>query len=245
MRTIKKRPPPASLVTWQQQRIAAHGADGFELAYEAMRRDDGVMRDVEDILHGEQGAICAYTGRRIQLRAGPPRKVGFHLEHLNPQEHCEEGEDTDYNNLVACWPEPNTKESAAYGAVFKGNWPAPSEEHSFISPLRADCSSRFSFDRRGDISAARAVDTAAEETIMRLGLKHKELIALRKAAIQGALNPAGRLLSLTEAEKLRRNMDREEQELNQGRSVTLRPFCFAIRPQVDKEIIKLKAIKKQ
>jgi uncharacterized protein (TIGR02646 family) len=199
---------------------------------------------VENGLHGEQGAICAYTGRRIQLRPGPPREIGFHLEHLTPQEHCEEGEDTDYNNLVACWPEPNSKESAPYGAVLKDNWPSPADEHLFVSPLRADCTSRFSFDRRGDISIARAGDTAAEETIMRLGLKHKELIALRKAAIQGALNPAGRLLSLPEAEKLRRGMDREEQELNQGRSVTLRPFCFAIRPQVDKEIIKLKAIKR-
>lgn len=85
---------------------------------------------------------------------------------------------------------------------------------------------------------------AAAETIGRLGLGLKELTSLRKAAIQGALNPAGRLLSLPEAEKLQRAMDREEQELNQGRPVTLRPFCFAIRPQVEKEIRKLKAIKR-
>jgi hypothetical protein len=123
VRTIKKRPPPASLVTWQQQRIAAHGADGFELAYEAMRRDDGVMRDVEDILHGEQGAICAYTGRRIQLRAGPPRKVGFHLEHLNPQEHCEEGEDTDYNNLVACCRNRTRRKARPMGPYSKATGP--------------------------------------------------------------------------------------------------------------------------
>jgi hypothetical protein len=40
-------------------------------------------------------------------------------------------------------------------------------------------------------------------------------------------------------------MDHDEQSLNQGGSIKLTPFCFAIRPQVDKEIIKLKAIKKQ
>jgi uncharacterized protein (TIGR02646 family) len=244
VRTIKKRAVPASLVTWQQQRIAAHGADGFEFTYEAMRRDDVVVRDVENGLHGEQGAICAYTGRRIQLRPGPPREIGFHLEHLTPQDHCGEGEDTDYNNLVACWPEPNSKESAPYGAVLKGNWPSPANAHLFVSPLRADCTSRFSFDRRGKITATQTGDVAADETIRRLGLGLKELTALRKAAIQGALNPAGRLLSLPEAEKLQRAMDREEQELNQGRCVTLRPFCFAIRPQVEKEIRKLKAIKR-
>jgi hypothetical protein len=115
----------------------------------------------------------------------------------------------------------------------------------FVSPLRADCTSRFSFDRRGNITATQTGDVAADETIERLGLGLKELTALRKAAIQGALNPAGRPISLSSAEKLRREMDHDEQSLNQGGSIKLTPFCFAIRPQVDKEIIKLKAIKKQ
>lgn len=250
VRTIKKRPPPASLVTWRQQRIAAHGADGLEFTYEAMRREAAVVADVEDGLHSEQGALCAYTGRRIQLRPGPPReipprKIGFHLEHLKPQEHCEEGEDTDYNNLVACWPEPNSQESAPYGAVLKGNWPSPAEEHLFVSPLRTDCTSRFSFDRRGAISATQTGDAAADETIRRLGLGLKELTALRKAAIQGALNAKGRPISLREADKLRREMDRDEHDLNQGNSIKLTPFCFAIRPQLDKEIVKLTAIRGQ
>ncbi|HBJ82486.1 MAG: hypothetical protein Q8M07_06700 [Prosthecobacter sp.] len=244
MRTIKKRPAPASLVTWRQQRIAAHGADGLEFTYEAMRRDDAVVEDVEDALHGEQGALCAYTGRRIQLRAGPPRKVGFHLEHLKPQQHCEEGEDTDYNNLVACWPEPNSKESATDGAVLKGNWPSPAEEHLFVSPLRADCTARFQFGRQGQISAAQRNDPAAEETIRRLGLDHRELTALRKAAILGALQPCGRPITLAEVEKLRREMDQDEQELNLGGTIKLRPFCFAVRPQLESENTKLQAIRR-
>lgn len=77
MRTIKKRPVPATLVTWRQQRVAAHGADGFEFTYEAMRRDEAVVKDMEDNLHGEQGAICAYTGRRIQLGSSAPGKWAF------------------------------------------------------------------------------------------------------------------------------------------------------------------------
>lgn len=244
MRTIKKRPAPASLVTWRQQRIAAHGADGFEFIYEAMRRDEAVVEEVEDNLHGEQGAICAYTGRRIQLRVGPPRKVGFHLEHLKPQEHCEEGKDTDYNNLVACWPEPNSTESAAYGAVFKGNWPSPSEELLVVSPLRADCTSRFSFNRQGQIEASQGTDQAAAETIRQLSLDHKELTTLRKAAIQGALYPGGRPIALAEVEKLRREMDHDEEELNRGGTIKLIPFCFAIRSQLEREITKLQAIRR-
>lgn len=242
MRTIKKRPAPASLITWRQQRIAARGADGFEFTYEAMRRDDSVTKDVEDGLHAEQGALCAYTGRRIQLRAGPVRKVGFHLEHLKPQQHCNVGEDADYNNLVACWPEPNSKERTTEGAVLKGNWPSSAEEHLFVSPLRADCTARFQFSRQSQISAAQKNDPTAEKTIRRLGLDHKELTALRKAAIQGALQPRSRPITLLEVEKLRREMDLDEQELNLGGTIKLRPFCFAIRPQLDREITKLQTI---
>jgi len=222
--------------------MAARGADGFEFTYEAMRRDPDVLRDVDDGLHAEQGAICAYTGRRIQLRPGPPREIGFHLEHLKPQDHREEGEDTAYNNLVVCWPEPNTQQSAPYGAALKANWPSPAEEPLFVSPLRADCSARFTFDRRGNMTATHTEDAAAQETIERLGLNHKELTALRKAAITGALHPRGRALSLAETEKLRRQMDHDEQILNRHGSVKLTPFCFAIRPQLDKEIVKLRAI---
>jgi uncharacterized protein (TIGR02646 family) len=231
-------------VTWRQQRVATHGADGFEFTYEAMRRDDAVAHDVEVSLHAEQGAICAYTGRRIQLRHGPPRKVGFHLEHLKPQAHCEEGEDTDYNNLLACWPEPNSRENAAYGAVAKGGWPSQAEAHLFVSPLRMECTRRFAFDRKGGIAPAQSGDQAALETIQHLRLDHRELTALRKAAIQGALHPAGRPMRLAEVEKLSREMDREERELDQGGAVTLRPFCFAIRPQLDREIAKLRTIRR-
>lgn len=232
-------------MTWRQQRIAGHDADGFEFTYDAMRRDDAVVSAIEERIFSEQGAICAYTGRRIQLRPGPPREVGFHFEHLKPQAHCVSGEDSDYGNLAACWPEPNSKESAPYGAVLKGNWPSPAEAYLFVSPLRADCTSRFSFDRRGNISATQPGDAAADETIKRLGLGHKELIALRKAAIRGALNPPRRRISLLEAEKYRAVMVQDELRLSQGYSAKLTPFCFAIRPQLDREIVKLRAIKKQ
>lgn len=207
-----------------------------------MRRDDGIREAVEDALHAEQGAICAYTGRRIQLRAGPPREVGFHMEHVKPQAHCEAGEDTDYANLVACWPRPNPTEDATDGAVLKADWPSPEQAHLFVSPLRDDCTRRFAFTRQGVISEAQPHDEAAKETIERLGLGLKELTSLRKNAIHGALNLAGRPIRLGEAEKLRREMDRDEQDLNSGGPVRLMPFSFAIRPQIDREIVKLKAI---
>lgn len=204
-----------------------------------MRRDSATIHAVEESLLREQGGICAYTGRRISIR-----KCSFHIEHLKPQKHCGEGDDCDYENIVACWPEPNSKNAAPYGAVLKGSWPSPDEENLFVSPLRSDCTARFKFSRQGEISAAQNDDTPAKTTIDKLGLGHKELTDLRKEAIRGALKPQGRPISRSEVEKLKKEMDRDEAELDAGQSVTLSTFCFAIRPQLDREYIKLSAIRR-
>jgi hypothetical protein len=117
------------------------------------------------------------------------------------------------------------------------------DDELFVSPLRANCTSRFFFNRQGQIEAAQGTDQAAAETIRQLGLDHKELTALRKAAIQGALHPGGRPITLAEVEKLRREMDQDEEELNRGGMIKLSPFCFAIRPQLEREVTKLQAIR--
>jgi len=83
-----------------------------------------------------------------------------------------------YDNLVACWPRPNCGFEPAYGARKKGSWPSVPEQPQFISPLRGDCSARFAYNHRGEISVAQMNDAAANETIDRLGLKHPELTAL-------------------------------------------------------------------
>ena len=240
MRTIRKRTPPEPLVEWRQERVAARDGEAWPFTYDEMRRNPNVLRAVEEALIAEQGEICAYTGIRIRvLEGGSP---GFHIEHLNPQTHCRRGEDTDYANLVACWPEPNSKVRADYGAGKKGNWPPPDQSRNFVSPLRTDCSERFAYSRTGRITAARNGDTAAITTIKKLGLNHKELAAKRREAIRGALMPQGRLLKLKEARRIQQAMERAEEDLNRGENVLLREFCFAIKPAIDREIRKLTAI---
>lgn len=254
VRTIKKRQAPKALVQWRQQRIAANDPVAYPFDYDGLRQSGNVLFAVEQGLFEEQGGICAYTGRRIHLEAGPPQRAVFHLEHLKGQTRCraeaakglcEAGFDAHYNNLVACWPEPNQKQGTSYGAILKDDWPKNAgEDGEFLSPLRADCTKRFKFDRLGEIEAAKQQDAAAEKTITKLGLGHDELIALRKEAIRGGLNPLNRPLKLHEAEKLRTVMDKDEAALNGGANVQLRPFCFALRPMLDKEISKLKGIQK-
>ncbi len=145
MRTIRKRTVPGRLVQWRQERIAQADRVGYPFDYDEMRRNKTVLDQVESGLFSEQGGLCAYTGHRISKAGRVEGQAGFHIEHLKPQDYCDAGEDCDYQNMVACWPEPNQKQGTPYGAVLKDNWPKPVEANQFVSPLRSDCSHRFRF----------------------------------------------------------------------------------------------------
>lgn len=250
MRTIRKQPTPNALTQWRMPRLAANRPAGMECTYAELRREPNALQAVENGLFGEQGGICAYTGHRIRLKPadlvmGVHRTVDFHIEHLTPQAHCIYGQDTDYANLVACWPPPNCGFEPAYGARKKDSWPSASEQAQFVSPLRQDCSTRFTFNRLGKISSVREDDDAASKTIKRLGLNHDTLTALRRAAIRGALNPASRPIKLTDARKLMKRMQQDLDNLDRGIPTELLSFCFAIQPALEREIKKLEAIGKQ
>jgi uncharacterized protein (TIGR02646 family) len=233
VRTIEKRPVPKALTEWRNPRLAENRTEGMECTYEEMRKDPRARRAVEEGLFHEQGGLCAYTGMKIQLDTGAQtEEVGFHLEHLIPQTHCEYGQDTAYSNLVACWPRPNCGFEPSYGARKKGDWPSPAEAHLFISPLDSSCSERFHFDHRGTISPARPGDQAAETTIEKLGLDDPSLTDLRAHAIRGALSQ----IKLKDARKLLREMAADNARLDGGESVTLRRFCFAIQQALVRKI---------
>jgi uncharacterized protein (TIGR02646 family) len=255
VRHIRKRPIPSALTQWRVPRLAANRTEGMECNYDGMKSSPEAWQAVQNNLFAEQGGICAYTGHRIGLTLEDSdnaiqRDVDFHIEHLIPQKYCKPkydnyGKDADYDNLVACWPRPNCNFEPAYGAKKKDNWPSPTKQALFVSPLRADCSVRFRFDHRGNISATQNNDEAANETIKQLGLDHDTLTALRRAAIRGALNPASRQIKLADARKLLQKMQRDTDSMNQGSFAQLMPFFFAIQPALEREIRKLEAIRKQ
>lgn len=214
----------------------------MECTYEEMRRDPAVVNAVEDSLLAEQGELCAYTGIRIAKREDKP---SFHLEHLRPQRHCSAGQDTDYGNLVACWPRPNCTVNAEYGARKKDHWPSPAEEHLFLSPLREGCGQRIVFNRMGEVQAVSEGDSAAKETIARLGLDHPELTELRRKEIEGALRSLSGNSALARARKLRREMQQDLAALQRGEAAQLMPFCFAIERALERRIKQLEAIQAQ
>ena len=221
VRTIRKRQPPASLTSWRAPRMAVNRPPGSDCTYDELRRSASVVADLEAVLRTEQGGLCAYTGRQLD--------AGFHLEHLLPQEHCAYGEDADHKNIVACWPSPNCGYEPRYGARRKGNWPSRAEQGMFVSPLRPDCSARFSFNQRGEISSS---DAAAKETIKQLALSDAELTELRRNAIRGFLAPAGRWLTLPQCRRLAAQLDRASSSVDEGGNDQLTPYCFAIRQAV-------------
>ena len=208
MRTIQKSSPPQALVEW-----TAKYKDDPNFGYDLMRKDKAVTAAVMDSLLAEQGSLCAYTGRPISA-------ARCHIEHLKPQAHCARGEDVAYWNLVACYPRPNAGR-APYGAHQKDNWPPPTEQHLFVSPLSSGCESRFLFDRRGAISSPES-DAPAETTICKLKLDHRELTRLRREAIDGIRNPR-RKVFLTAAQ-LQKALDRLSNETG-----SLRAYCFSTK----------------
>jgi uncharacterized protein (TIGR02646 family) len=223
MKCIQKRNEPDELKEWRSR-----NSNDINFDYELMRKDHNVVEAVTRSLLEEQGWLCAYTGLSIDEQK-------CHLEHLKPQKHCTGGETVLYSNIVACYPEPNTPSKLPYGAHKKDHWPAPNEQHLFVSPLDPSCESRFIFNLRGQIKS-KAGDQAAAMTITKLGLDYSVLEDKRKAAIQGTIGKENDL-SLKDARRRLRNLkNRQGDKLDE--------FCFVLVQSLEKHISRLEIIAK-
>ncbi|MCB1189661.1 MAG: hypothetical protein H7A23_17520 [Leptospiraceae bacterium] len=214
MKYIKKSKTPNILIEWIQK-----NKQDINFGYDLLRQDKNAMDIVSKNLLQEQFFLCAYTGLSIDNST-------FHIEHLKPQKHCNKGEDVDYKNLLACYPEPN-RSKVPYGAHKKGDWPPPQEEKYFVSPLNLTCETKFQFDRNGKIFG---VDESANKTINKLGLAHSELEGLRKSSLLP-------LLKLKRSEASRR-LYKIMTPVNRK----LEEFCFVKKQILEKQIKKLEAI---
>lgn len=223
MRWIRKQNEPRQLTEWRSRYC-----NDINFGYDLLRKDCDTTAAVHSSLLEEQGWLCAYTGLRIEANSS-------HIEHLKPQTHCQGSETVTYTNIVACCPAPNTP-NLPYGAKKKDDWPSPSEEHLFVSPLNQTCNDRFTFTLKGKIKAQDA-DLAAKTTIAKLALDHRDLEAYRRAAIQGTLGKENSL-PLKEA----------KQRLKQIKAPTsgkLDPFCFVLVQALEKHIKRIEYIQSQ
>jgi uncharacterized protein (TIGR02646 family) len=180
----------------------------------------GIKSAVLAALVHEQGDLCAYTMKRIEVGTS-------HIEHVKPESLCredEKGSDLDFANMVACFPRVGMRRVYRYGAQKKDNW---WEASLFVSPLDPRCERRFRFNLDGEISAVGA-NAAARNTIKVLALDHPTLTEDRYRAIdefiygQGGSDP----LTKAKASRLRRDVC--------GRSGgRFKEFCVALRDALD------------
>lgn len=225
MRQINKQAPPPALTQW----IAAN-QNGPNCGYGSV---SGALRQIiRASLVAEQGCLCAYSGRRIDVNS-------CHIEHLKPQAHCQGIEDVTYRNLVAAVPTPNAPK-LPYGAHLKDNWPADGESALFVSPLQDGCAARFSYNFRGEIHPANPGDAAAKETIKRLGLNHSILVGFRREAINRTLQaPKKGSASLDSKAARRRVADLQQKDAG---AAPLEPFSFALINALERHIERIQKI---
>lgn len=227
MRRIEKRSEPPELRQWRAAGQAAPASEGVNFGYAALRQSRSRASLLLESLLTEQGGLCAYTGRRVGNDSA-------HVEHLTPPCYCERGQDVAYDNMGACWPEPNGP-AGDFGAHAKGNWPSPAEAGMFVSPLSPGCEGRFVFNDRGEIRPANAADRAAATTIGRLKLDHKRLTAFRRSEIDAVLGET-RTLSLKDARRWLKGLGSAEAALNAGAQIELTPYCFALKQVLSRYI---------
>lgn len=171
-------------------------------------------------LSKQQGEICAYTMRRIDMRTS-------HVEHVKPESLCrldKKGSDLEFGNMVACFPRDGMRRQYRYGAQKKDDWWNPT---LFVSPLNAVCELRFRFNERGEISPVRN-NGAAVNTIKVLGLDNEGLQEDRSRAIQEILygDTGTEPLSKAKASRLRAVVC----SLSGGKYIE---FCVAIRDALE------------
>lgn len=217
MRRIVKTHPPQELIGWRNENREHNHTYQDLLGTKAHAL-------LKDKLLQEQGWLCAYTGKAIESQSS-------HVEHLKPQSACDEWQDVEYRNVVACFPADGGDVSHGYGAPVKASW---WDEEQFVSPLSEDCERRFRFAWSGHVHPNPEDYHAAEVTIKALGLDEEMLRLLRKARIDGFFGFGARTrtrpLSIADARIVLANIDRLD---GNGR---LREFCFVLKQLLPKYI---------
>ena len=132
---------------------------------------------LKESLIAEQGSICCYCERRLE-------ENDSHIEHFRPR--CDPAVDPlEYSNLLCSCQENLRRGEPRHCGNLKGDWFDPA---LLVSPLSVDCERRFAFTGDGGITPADEKDSAASETIKRLGLNISKLRALRAGAVEPFLD---------------------------------------------------------
>jgi uncharacterized protein (TIGR02646 family) len=214
MKFIRKNEAPASFIAWKQQ-----ASSEWQPNWDNFQKPEKL--EVHRSLLNEQGYICCYCEQRIA-------KDESHIEHFQPRTAFPELT-LSYSNFLASCPGYTdetqsspaiAKRSQEFCGQKKGAW---YDLTLTVSPLNSDCDTYFRYTGQGEIlptqDESKAI--AAETTIEKLALNHRQLKRGRERAIDGILQDVetfsdDELTQLIEAYK---NLDSD------GNHV---PFCGAV-----------------
>jgi uncharacterized protein (TIGR02646 family) len=171
MKHIIKQSEPIEFRKWKQQ-----ANEDWQPTYDNLSGD--VKKSVKESLMAEQGYICCYCERRLEINDS-------HIEHFQPQ-HDPAVDALDYSNILCSCQDRLKKGDPRHCDNLKGDW---FDRTLLISPLEPGCEERFHFNGDGTIRPTNAEDTAAATTIEKLGMDLPILNDLRNQAIEPFLDP--------------------------------------------------------
>lgn len=222
MRHITKTIEPDSIKQWKDSQLPV----GLNLDYANFTRKPQLRGE----LIAEQYGLCAYTGVAIDARLVGLHETDLafqaHIEHVKPRSVCEKElvarggtygrdlcEDMDFRNLVAALDVIPSRRSRSefFGAA------AHKDDLLPVTPLQANCQSRFRYDAYGKVQG---LDVDATQTIELLNLNHRTLQGWRRSAI-GGFFPTDIEFTREEIEAIMAAMDRSADG-------ELPEFCFCI-----------------
>ena len=138
--------------------------------------DKPVKKAMKTALMKEQGYICCYCERTLT-------EDDSHIEHFKPQSDTDV-DSLDFSNMLCSCQKNVKKGTPLHCGNSKGDW---FDDALLVSPLQANCASKFGFKGDGTIYAVDN-DVSALTTIDKLDLDIEKLNSLRKSAIEPFLD---------------------------------------------------------
>ena len=171
MRHIQKATEPPSFAHWKR-----HGDEGWDPGWGDF---DGkpIKQAVKQALLAEQGHLCCYCETRVD-------EVNGHIEHIEAR-HRRPELALSYGNMLYCCPETPKGRPTTCGHARKPDDPVP------VSPLEADCESRFRYTATGDMFPRDENDRAAADTVRILNLNEPTLRRRRAEVYREVVDSQG------------------------------------------------------
>ncbi|MGM3307189.1 retron system putative HNH endonuclease [Anabaena sp. WFMT] len=171
MKYINKSEEPESFTSWKELEN-----DEWKPSWNNFSKPQ--KTDVHNSLLQEQGCICCYCGRLINID-------NSHIEHLQPRRDYGQLS-LDYTNLLASCQKDTVPKKPLHCGKKKDKW---YDKKLMVSPLDINCGEFFRYTEDGQILSTENPDKAlaAQTTINKLDLNIDKLKKMRAGAIEAIL----------------------------------------------------------